>query len=64
MRKRKNLKNLLKNPKNLKNNYKDIICPDWLSNLYKNKNIEKNKDNITNKKFIGKKRKKEDNKDE
>lgn len=45
-------------------NYKDIICPDWLVNLSKNKIIEKNKDNIKNKKFIGKKRKKEDSKDE
>ena len=45
-------------------NYEDIICPDWLINLCKQKNvnkkignnIEKNKGN--NKKFIGKKRKK------
>ena len=45
-------------------NYEDIICPDWLINLCKQKNvnkkignnIDKNKGN--NKKFIGKKRKK------
>ena len=47
--------------------YENIICPDWLSNLCKNKNVNKNmnKDNKTKndfngkKKFIGKKRKKE-----
>ena len=45
-------------------NYEDIICPDWLINLCKQKNVNKkignnmdeNKGN--NKKFIGKKRKK------
>ena len=49
--------------------YENIICPDWLSNLCKNKNVNKNmnKDNKTKndfndkKKFIGKKRKKSDN---
>ena len=48
--------------------YENIICPDWLSNLCKNKNVNKNmnKDNKTKndfndkKKFIGKKRKKSD----
>ena len=50
--------------------YENIICPDWLANLYKNKNAKKNigknikaktKNEISeynNKKFIGKKRKK------
>jgi ATP-dependent RNA helicase DDX52/ROK1 len=45
-------------------NYEDIICPDWLINLCKQKNVNKkignNKDKNkgNNKKFIGKKRKK------
>ena len=45
-------------------NYEDIICPDWLINLCKQKNVNKkignNKhiDKGNNKKFIGKKRKK------
>ena len=50
--------------------YENIICPDWLANLYKNKNLGKNiktktknyfsEHNNKNKKFIGKKRKKLD----
>ena len=45
-------------------NYEDIICPDWLINLCKQKNVNKkignniNKNKGNNKKFIGKKRKK------
>ena len=50
--------------------YENIICPDWLANLCKNKNLGKNiktktkndfsEHNNKNKKFIGKKRKKLD----
>ena len=50
--------------------YENIICPDWLANLCKNKNLGKNiktktknyfsEHNNENKKFIGKKRKKLD----
>ena len=50
--------------------YENIICPDWLANLCKNKNLGKNiktktkndfsEHNNKNKKFIGKKRKKSD----
>ena len=50
--------------------YENIICPDWLANLCKNKNLGKNlktktkndfsERNNKNKKFIGKKRKKLD----
>ena len=45
-------------------NYEDIICPDWLINLCKQKNVNKkignniDKNKVNNKKFIGKKRKK------
>ena len=45
-------------------NYEDIICPDWLINLCKQKNVNKkignnnDKNKGNNKKFIGKKRKK------
>ena len=50
--------------------YENIICPDWLANLCKNKNLGKNlktktkndfsEHNNKNTKFIGKKRKKSD----